>query len=120
MSDVIRLHGMAFYAYHGVLASEKELGQRFEVDVEMRCDLQSAGQSDDLAATIDYTEVYRVVKEQVEGCTFQLLERLAETIANRVSAEFPVAAVTVRVRKPHVSLGGLLDTVEIEIRRGES
>lgn len=119
MSDFIRLRGMTFYAFHGVLASEQELGQRFEVDVEMRLNLSSAGQSDDLAATIDYTRVYRVVQEKVLGQKFNLLERLAETIAEAVLAGFPVEQVTVRVRKPHVSLGGLLDTVEIEITRSE-
>lgn len=117
MSDFIRLRGMTFYAYHGVLASEQELGQRFEVDVEMRLNLQPAGQSDDLNATIDYTQVYQVVREKVLGQKYQLLERLAEIIAAAILADFPVEQVTIRVRKPHVSLGGLLETVEVEITR---
>lgn len=117
MRDWIRLRGMTFYAYHGVLASEQELGQRFEVDVEMRLNLKPAGQSDDLDATVDYTRVYQIVREIVQGQSFKLLERLAETIANTIRADFPLEQVIVRVRKPHVSLGGLLDTVEIEITR---
>lgn len=119
MRDWIRLRGMTFYAYHGVFASEQELGQRFEVDVEMRLNLRPAGAGDDLGATIDYTRVYQVVREKVLGQKFKLLERLAETIANAVLADFPVEQVIVRVRKPHVSLGGLLDTVEIEITRDQ-
>lgn len=115
--DVIRLQGMAFYAYTGVYEAERELGQRFEVDVEMGVDLKKAAANDDLEATVDYSRVYQAVRSVVEGRTFRLIEALAGSIADRVLADYPVAWVQVRVRKPHVPLGGLLDYVEVELRR---
>ena len=109
MRDWIRLRGMTFYAYHGVLASEQELGQRFEVDVEMRLNLKPAGQSDDLDATVDYTRVYQIVREIVQGQSFKLLERLAETIANAYKGGFPVGtgdcACAQAARKPRRPVG---------------
>ena len=55
MGDRILLNGMTFYGYHGVRPEEKELGQRFVVDVEMELDLRAAGTSDDLTDTVDYS-----------------------------------------------------------------
>lgn len=115
--DVIRLLGMEFYGYHGVFEAEQELGQRFEVDVELHRDLKLAGDSDDLDVTLNYVDVYTVVKELVEERVFNLIESLAEEIASQILSSFVVDGVTVRVRKPHVSLGGLLRTVEVEIQR---
>ena len=45
-TDYIRLNDMRFYAYHGVFPEEKKLGQRFEIDLEISCDLSKAGQND--------------------------------------------------------------------------
>lgn len=115
--DVIRLLGMEFYGYHGVFEAEQELGQRFEVDVELHRDLRVAAETDDIELTLNYVDVYTLVKEIVEERTFNLIETLAETIATDILDGFPVQGVTVRVRKPHVSLGGLLRTVEVDIER---
>lgn len=116
-ADRIRLQNMVFYAYHGVYGAEKELGQKFAVDVELEADLQAAGRSDDLELTIDYQGVYTVVRDIVEERDFALIEALAEAIAQELLSGFPIDAVTVRVRKPHVPVGGLLDYAEVEIRR---
>ena len=116
--DRIRLHNMIFYAYHGVYGAEKELGQKFAVDVELELDLQPAGRSDDLDLAVDYSGVYAVVRDIVEEGDFSLLEGLAETIAQEILGSFSsVDGVTVRVRKPHVAMGGLLDYAEVEIHR---
>ena len=106
MGDRILLKGMTFYGYHGVRPEEKELGQRFVVDVEMELDLRAAGASDDLTDTVDYSRVYRVVKEIVEGPGRNLLEAVAEETAGAVLNTFSVSAVRVRVAKPHVSIRG--------------
>lgn len=77
MKDYIRLVGLTFYGYHGVTAAEKETGRVFEVDCELEVDLAEAGQSDRLTDTIDYGEVYNLIKQTVEGTAFSLLEALA-------------------------------------------
>ena len=52
--DVIRLKNMQFYGFHGVSDSEKHLGGRFEIDLEMNLCLEEAGTTDDLTKTINY------------------------------------------------------------------
>ncbi|HHY32876.1 MAG TPA: dihydroneopterin aldolase [Firmicutes bacterium] len=117
-TDKIVLRNMVFYGYHGVFPAEKELGQRFEVDVELVTDLSRAAQADDLdAGGINYVDVYTLVKEIVEEREFNLIEALAETIAQEILSAHDVDEVTVRVRKPEVAIGGVLDCVEVEIVR---
>ncbi|MGB3635093.1 MAG: dihydroneopterin aldolase [Rubrobacteraceae bacterium] len=103
--DRILLEGMIFYGYHGTLPAERDLGQRFVVDVELHCDLQPAGRSDDLTKTVDYSEVYRQAREVAEGDPVNLTETLAERIASAVLEQHtPVEAVRVKVAKPEVRL----------------
>jgi dihydroneopterin aldolase len=115
--DRIILSGMQFYGYHGVLPSESALGQVFVVDLEMRCSLAEAGISDDLTQTIDYSRVFTQVQRIVGGECYQLIEALAERIAGVVLDDYPVSEVVVRVKKPHISLGGVFDHVAVEISR---
>lgn len=103
--DRILLEGMIFTGRHGTLPAERELGQPFIVDVEMRLDLQPAGSADDLTKTVDYSEVHRMARAIVEGEPVGLTETLAERIAAAVLENFPlVEAVKVKVAKPHVRL----------------
>lgn len=119
MSDEIFLEGLRFYGYHGVNPEERVQGQRFVVDVRLETELQSAGEMDDLARTINYSHVYRRVKAIVEGEPRDLIEAVAEAIATALLAEFPAAgAVTVAVRKPEVALkGAMLDSAGVRIHR---
>ena len=103
--DRILLEGMVFHGRHGTLPAERELGQPFVVDLELRLDLRPAGLSDDLARTVDYGEVHRRAREIVEGQPVNLTETVAERIAATVLEEFvAVEAVRVKVGKPHVRL----------------
>lgn len=115
--DRISLRGMLFLARHGVTIEERMEPQPFEVDVELRRDLSAAGRSDDLADTIDYSEVFSLVARIVEGESFRLLEALAGAIADAVLAATDAPAVEVRVRKPRAPLPGPFETVEVSITR---
>ena len=117
MKDIIRLAGMSFYGYHGVSTAEKETGRMFEVDAELEVDLADAGQSDRLADTVNYHEVYEVVREMVEGKAFSLVERLAATIADKLLDKFPVYRVTLKVRKVNPPIPGHIKHIEVEITR---
>ena len=118
-SDEILLEGMRFYAYHGVNPEERALGQRFVVDVVLAVDLRRPGQSDDLADTVSYSAVYKVVRGIVEGEPRNLIEAVAEEIAAAILMGFrQVARVTVTVRKPEVPMkGSLLDAAGVRITR---
>jgi dihydroneopterin aldolase len=121
-TDEILLEGMRFYAYHGVNPEEQALGQRFTVDVVLAVDLRRAGQSDELANTVSYSAVYKVVRGIVEGEQRQLIEAVAEDIAAAILTEFPrVARITVTVRKPEVPMkGSMLDAAGVRITRWQA
>jgi 7,8-dihydroneopterin aldolase/epimerase/oxygenase len=115
--DKIILHNMVFRGRHGAHPAERELGQRFEVDVELGLDLGQAMASDALRDTVDYSRAYTIVREEVEDHHYQLLEALAGSMVRRLMAEFPVTSVLVRVRKPQVPLNGILSYAAVEIQR---
>lgn len=115
--DKITLQNMKFLGYHGCEEFEKLHGQAFEVDLELFAETGQASQTDCLSDALDYVTVFAAVKRIVENERYNLLERLAERIADDVLANKSVRAIVVRVRKPAVPLSGLLDWVQIEIRR---
>ena len=105
LKDRILLEGMIFHGNHGTLPAERELGQPFVVDVELYLDLQPAGLSDNLAQTVDYSDVHLRAKSIVEGPPVNLTEAVAERIALAILEDHPlVEAVRVKVAKPHVRL----------------
>ena len=120
LSDKIVLANMQFQGRHGYYDYELLNPQPFEVDVELRLNLQPAGVDDDLEKSVDYGKVYAAVRQIVESTSYRLLEALAEAISHELLADFEVTEVTVRVRKPEVQLGGPLDYAGVEISRGRS
>jgi dihydroneopterin aldolase len=115
--DRIILHNMVFRGHHGVHPAERELGQHFEVDVELGLDLSQAMASDVLQDTVDYSRAYAIVREEVEDRRYQLLEALAGAMIRRLLAELQVTSVLVRVRKPQVPIDGILSYTAVEIQR---
>jgi dihydroneopterin aldolase len=97
--DKIQLRGLRAVGTHGALPEEQFRAQPFEVDVDLQVDLRAPGQSDDLADTVDYGALAESVERVVTKERFQLLERLAERIADEVRQDKRVEAVTITVRK---------------------
>jgi dihydroneopterin aldolase len=116
-TDWIRLTDITLYGCHGVTPAERQIGRLFEVEVELKLDLGAAAETDDLGTTVDYAAVYEVVQRVHEAGPYQLLEAMAGRIAKEIIAAFPVEEVTVRVRKPHPPVGGLVGAAEVEITR---
>ena len=120
--DKIHMRGMTFMGYHGVLDAERVLGQKFVVDVTMSADMRAAGTSDDIEHTVDYARAYDLVKRRVESDPVNLIEKVSADIARTLLHEFPtVEDVRVGVRKPHVAVSGVVDSLGVEIyrKRGE-
>ncbi|OIQ57012.1 dihydroneopterin aldolase [Moorella thermoacetica] len=115
--DKIILAGLEFYGFHGYHPAEQQLGQPFIVDLELYLDLEPAGRTDALEATVNYAQVYCLVQEIVTGRPYKLLEALAAAISDAILAGFPVDEVLVRVKKTRAPLPGSFDYAAVEIRR---
>jgi 7,8-dihydroneopterin aldolase/epimerase/oxygenase len=114
--NVIRIKNAVFYAYHGAIQDEQNLGGKFECDVEMHCDFSAAAESDSLRKTVDYQRVYSFVQNMILEKKYYLLEALATSIARSLLREFfNIEIVTVRLRKPHPPVKGVIDYVEVEV-----
>jgi 7,8-dihydroneopterin aldolase/epimerase/oxygenase len=116
----IRLNNMIFYAHHGYYQAERELGQKFQVDVELESDFSKAIESDSLNDAVNFEAVYHNIHHIFNSYKFTLLETLADRIAEDVLKNFPAESVLIRVRKPQVPLNGFLDNVEVELIRRKS
>lgn len=116
--DKILLSGMEFYGYHGVFQEEKKLGQRYIVDVELHTDLKAAGKSDQITDSIDYGEVFQEVKKIVEGEPKDLIEAVAESIAERLLTRYTkLTACLIKVTKPNPPIAGNYQSVAVQIYR---
>lgn len=114
--DIIKLHNAVFYAYHGAMSDEQSLGGKFEIDVELHCDLTEAKQTDDLQKTVNYEKVYALMKSIVTGKKYYLIEALAHSIGSGIINAFPhVRKTIVRVRKPGAPVHGVIDTIEVHV-----
>ncbi len=118
--DYIHLREMQFYGYHGVLAEETVLGQRFRASVSLAVDIRQAGQTDDLENTVSYVGVYDICKEVIEGKPFKLIEAVAEAVASRVLSQYEgqVKGCRVEIIKPDPPIPGHYKEVAVEIVRG--
>jgi 7,8-dihydroneopterin aldolase/epimerase/oxygenase len=116
--NIIRIKNAVFYAYHGAFKDEQNLGGRFEVDIDMYGNFSEAAHNDNLEITVDYEKVYAVIKELVEGKKYFLIEALGYKIADGILDNFGmVVRVDVRVRKNNPPVRGVIDAVEVEVRR---
>jgi dihydroneopterin aldolase len=115
--DKIVLKGMRFYGYHGVEKEEKTLGQWFEIDLVLWGDFSQAMYTDNVENTIDYSQVYEMTREIVEGPSVNLLEHLAYKIMNSILLLPLLEKILVRVKKPQAPVKGLLSYAGVEIVR---
>jgi dihydroneopterin aldolase len=114
--DLLVLEGMSFYGYHGETEAERTLGNRFYVDLEIRMDLSRAGDSDDIADTLDYAHTFTLVREVVEDQQYSLIETVAARVAARILAEPGVESVRVRVGK-QPPIPGAIERCSVIIER---
>jgi dihydroneopterin aldolase len=115
--DVINLTGIDVYAHHGVHPAERELGQRFVIDVSLMGDWNAAANSDTLGRALDYVTVHRHVLAVTASQSFHLLETLASTICADLLEAFPVDRVVVTVHKPNPPIANFLGRVSVTLDR---
>jgi dihydroneopterin aldolase len=113
--DIIKLKNIRTFSYHGCLVEESKIGSDYTVDLEIKADLKQSMQTDELADTVDYVHLNKIVTEEM-AIRSKLLEHVAKRIVDRVFNEIPmVMNVVVGVSKINPPIGGDVQAVTIEI-----
>lgn len=121
MSDTVRLTGVTAEGFHGVLDFEKSQGQPFRVDAVLSLELQAAGRSDSLEDTVSYAGVAELIEDSVTGRPFELIEGLAESIAQRILLfDARIEGVEITVHKPQAPLEQSFTDVSVTVERSRS
>ena len=111
------LTGLTVRGHHGVFDFERRDGQDFVVDVALELDTAPAARSDDVADTVDYGELATALAEVVAGEPVDLLETLAQRLADVCLGSERVEAATVTVHKPQAPIPMQFGDVAVTIRR---
>ena len=117
MSDRIAVRGIEVFAHHGVFDQEKADGQLFSIDVEIDVDLAEAARSDALAATVDYGRLAEQIHERVSTERWNLIETVAQRVADLVLEDSRVQGVTVTVHKPQAPISVPFRDVAVTVHR---
>ena len=113
--DTIFLHDLRVETIVGIWGWERKIRQTVSIDLEWGADIKSAAASDSIEYTLSYKLVVKRVQQFVSESNFQLIETLAEKIAEIVLNEFDVPWIEVCVNKPG-AIRGARD-VGVKIRR---
>ena len=115
MDTAISLEKMRFYAYHGVSEQERTVGNDYEVTLKVSAPVQGAMEDDSLYHTINYAELYELVKQEMEipSC---LIEHVAGRIVKRLRQEYPqITAIALKVTKIHPPRSGEVESASFEL-----
>lgn len=115
--DHITLTGLRASAFHGVLEHERRTGQVFIIDVTVWLDLGAAAATDDLDQTVHYGELAEEVVAAVEGDPVDLIETVAERVAQVALRHAAVTRTVVTVHKPSAPIAVPFADVSVTIER---
>lgn len=115
--DRLSVTGIEAYGHHGVFDFERRDGQPFVVDLVLGLDTRAAAASDDLSDTVDYGKVVGQVKRAVEDDPVDLIEKLAERIAEVCLADERVRWAEVTLHKPEAPIEATFSDVALTITR---
>ena len=116
--DRIKIENLEVFANHGVFPEETKLGQKFLVSCILYMDTRQAGKNDLLKSSVDYGTVCHLIKRHMEEYTFQLIEAVAEHLAEAIlTFDERIRKVDIEIKKPWAPVGLPLDYASVEITR---
>ena len=114
----IRLEGMKFHAFHGVLPQENLIGAYFYVDLKLKTDFTHAAETDNLDGTVSYADIHALVKEEM-AIPSQLLEHVCHRIASRIFKEFStIETIDISLFKENPPMGACAQRIGVEAHYG--
>lgn len=116
--DQIKIKDLEVYANHGVFPEETRLGQKFLVSCVLYLDTRKAGKTDLLEDSVNYGSICQLITEQMTQNTFQLIEAVAEHLAEKILIfDERICQVDVEIKKPWAPIGLPVDMVSVAISR---
>ena len=117
--DKITIKNLEVFCNHGVYKEENVLGQKFLVDAELFLPTRKAGRSDEMADSVSYGDVCRLISKEMKKQNDNLLERVAERLAEQILLQFAlIKTVRIEVKKPWAPVMTHLDYASVSIERG--
>ena len=111
----IYLDEVRFYSFHGVMPQETQVGGEFVVSLRVGYPFQAAMESDDVADTLNYAELYQLVKQQMDVPS-KLLEHVAGRIVKAISEQFPkVSSIHLKITKKNPPMGADSQGAGVEV-----
>lgn len=112
----IALQGLEFFAYHGFHDEEQKMGNKYAVDISVEMDFELAAEKDSLSQTINYEELYKIVRKEM-GVPSRLLENIAKRVIEHVFNDFPaVTAVELSISKFNPPIGGVCERAKVTLQ----
>ena len=112
-TGIITINNIRLYAHHGCLKEEAVIGGNYIVDIKIYTDYSLAAMNDELSKTVDYCEVFEIVKREMK-IRSKLIEHAAERIANSLKKEIPkIEHVKVRLTKIAPPVNGDVGSVSV-------
>ena len=106
--DKVFIEGLRLSGKHGVAEHERTTTtQDFMLDVAAELDTGPAAKSDDIADTVDYMHFCAIAKDVISNNSFYLIEKVAQTIADRILEDARVTSVSITIRKPDLLDNGV-------------
>lgn len=114
----INIDNLEVFAYHGVLKEENTLGQKFFISAEITLNNSSTSYNDNIEKSVSYVDICNLIVKVSTGNKFNLIETLAETIAERILLEYyKIKSVKIRVSKPSAPIPLPFGNVSVQVER---
>ena len=111
----IRMEGMKFYAFHGVIPQENVVGSYYYLDLKLKTDFTCASETDDLEGTVSYADIYTAVKAEM-AIPSKLLEHVCQRIASRIFKDFPtIETIDIALFKENPPMGACAKSIGVEV-----
>lgn len=117
MKGIIAIEGMEFFAYHGCYDTERVVGNKFIVDLQIETDCNKAADSDNLNDALNYVSAYEIVAKEM-SITSHLLEHVAKRILDSLLISFPeIIHISLKISKLNPPLGGKIAATSITLSK---
>ena len=117
LGNQIVVRGLRLWAHVGVLEHERQLGQWFELDLELGWDLAAAAAGDDLSATLDYSRAITALQHQARTIRCLTIEHWSERILQLLEELYGPVPMALELRKCQAPVAGFGGIVAVCRRR---